>query len=232
MSLPNSTQAAHQEDERTPGLVWSRAWALGFWWFGKQAPHNSHHHPLPSRPSSFTVPTMATTETKPAAKDDAAPLLDVLEEDDEFEVRGCQGKIGVGSGSAGGGQGNPPCVHRGQPLLLNESPFFSSRLTLFRRYLSLSLTAEQEFADPDWDAAVDEAQDEQQWQVRVQGQGLSLKLSRERRRALYFFPLTRRLIVFYGGEIITAACFYPGMNSLFGGCECYRTGYVYARSPR
>lgn len=30
---------------------------------------------------------MATTETKPAAKDDAAPLLDVLEEDDEFEVR-------------------------------------------------------------------------------------------------------------------------------------------------
>ncbi|GAB5033564.1 Hypothetical protein NocV09_01400980 [Nannochloropsis oceanica] len=28
---------------------------------------------------------MATTETKPAAKDDAAPLLDVLEEDDEFE---------------------------------------------------------------------------------------------------------------------------------------------------
>ncbi len=31
---------------------------------------------------------MATTETKPAAKDDAAPLLDVLEEDDEFEVRG------------------------------------------------------------------------------------------------------------------------------------------------
>jgi hypothetical protein len=29
---------------------------------------------------------MATTETKAAAKDDAAPLLDVLEEDDEFEV--------------------------------------------------------------------------------------------------------------------------------------------------
>jgi hypothetical protein len=24
---------------------------------------------------------------------------------------------------------------------------------------------QQEFADPDWDAAVDEAQDEQQWQV-------------------------------------------------------------------
>lgn len=31
--------------------------------------------------------TMATTEPKVAAKDDAAPLLDVLEEDDEFEVR-------------------------------------------------------------------------------------------------------------------------------------------------
>lgn len=45
-----------------------------------------HHPPPPS--SLFTVPTMATTETKPAAKDDAAPLLDVLEEDDEFEVRG------------------------------------------------------------------------------------------------------------------------------------------------
>jgi hypothetical protein len=30
---------------------------------------------------------MATTEPKVAAKDDAAPLLDVLEEDDEFEVR-------------------------------------------------------------------------------------------------------------------------------------------------
>ncbi|EWM23966.1 hypothetical protein Naga_100027g21 [Nannochloropsis gaditana] len=29
--------------------------------------------------------TMATTEPKVAAKDDAAPLLDVLEEDDEFE---------------------------------------------------------------------------------------------------------------------------------------------------
>ena len=29
---------------------------------------------------------MATTEPKAAANDDAAPLLDVLEEDDEFEV--------------------------------------------------------------------------------------------------------------------------------------------------
>lgn len=39
---------------------------------------------------SDTIPfstTMATTEPKVAAKDDAAPLLDVLEEDDEFEVR-------------------------------------------------------------------------------------------------------------------------------------------------
>jgi len=39
---------------------------------------------------------MATTETKPAAKDDAAPLLDVLEEDDEFEVREWRRRSGGG----------------------------------------------------------------------------------------------------------------------------------------
>jgi hypothetical protein len=38
---------------------------------------------------------------------------------------------------------------------------------------------QQEFADPDWDAAVDEAQDEQQWQVRhVQGLLFSLPLKK------------------------------------------------------
>ncbi len=33
------------------------------------------------------------------------------------------------------------------------------------RGLTLMSPLSQEFADPDWDTAVDEAQDEQQWQV-------------------------------------------------------------------
>ena len=91
---------------------------------------------------------MATTETKAAAKDDAAPLLDVLEEDDEFEVRALH-RI------AGGAR------DRRQDSGLAMEKKDSTRMTTTHPHRT------QEFADPDWDAAVDEAHDEQQWQVRM-----------------------------------------------------------------
>lgn len=69
----------------------------------------------------------------------------------------------------------PSCAHSGGKYLRYGINHFVSYFTIVPPHFILphfgpSRLPQQEFADPDWDAAVDEAQDEQQWQVRhVQG---------------------------------------------------------------
>lgn len=71
-------------------------WWWCWWWFAPiDMPFSSCgcspsliiHHLIDPYNTTHSTHTMATTtEPKAPAKDDAAPLLDVLEEDDEFEV--------------------------------------------------------------------------------------------------------------------------------------------------